>query len=76
MLDAEVTAGAAATCGLDVEAFSDGFGAGSEGLVGIVVLLVLLVVFAVVVESGGVEDLGLSPAKGDGARRSSTGLFC
>lgn len=31
---------------------------------------------AAIVASGGVEDFGLSPAEGDGALTSSTGLFC
>lgn len=45
-----------------------GLAAGRAALVGVVVL--------VVAGSGGVEDLDLSPAEGDAALTSSTGLFC
>lgn len=51
-----------------------GFAAGRVGLVGVVVFVVGAVA-AVVVASGGGGDLGLSPAGGDAAVTSSTGLF-
>lgn len=61
-LESELTGGAAARV----------------GSVGVVVLIVVFVAAAAVVvvdESGGVEDLGRSPAEGDGVLTSSTGLF-
>ena len=52
------------------------FTGGAAGRGGVVVFVVVFVVVAAVVdESGGVEDLGLSPAEGDGVLTSSTGLF-
>lgn len=50
--------------------FAGGFAAGGEESAG-------GAVFTAAVEvSGGVEDFGLSPAEGDDALTSSTGLFC
>lgn len=63
--------------GLDSEfagAAAGRFTAGGVGLVGVVVFVGSAVV-AAAAASGGVEDLGLSPAEGDGALTSSTGLF-
>lgn len=64
LLESDVTEGAAG-----------GLAAGRVGVVGVVVFAVGAVVAAAADAGGGVEDLGLSPAEGDGARTSSTGLF-
>lgn len=49
---------------------------GGVGLLGVGVFAAGGAAGAAVVAGGGVEDLGLSPAEGDIALTSSTGLFC
>lgn len=71
-LDATAEGAMSGSAGVESE-FVDG-AVGMTELVGAAVLVVGAVV-AGASASGGVEDLGLSPAEGDGAMTSSTGLF-